>query len=334
MMKSDRPFAVVTTTQAPTPSIRTLADSLKPFGCPLLIIGDKNGPFTYDAKGTELLTLEQQIKLPFKLAPLLPEGHYTRKNLGFLIAMKRGATSIYETDDDNAPLANWHWRDRQTKARELAAQGWVNVYRFFSNEKIWPRGFPLDLIRQPLPGHASPDALLEIDAPIQQGLTNGSPDVDAVWRLVFDTHVTFRNEPSVYLPKGAWCPFNSQSTWWWPQAYPLMYLPSGCSFRMTDIWRSFIAQRCLWEMNTGLVFHAAEVIQDRNVHKLMKNFEDEISGYLKNDEIIGHLACLSLESGQKSAGPNLLKCYEALVEKNVFPASELALVKAWLADAG
>ena len=38
----------------------------------------------------------------------------------------------------------------------------------------------------------------------------------------------------------------------------LMYLPSTCTFRMTDIWRSLIAQRCLWELGQGVVFHAAD----------------------------------------------------------------------------
>jgi hypothetical protein len=36
------------------------------------------------------------------------------------------------------------------------------------------------------------DESQRINAPIQQGLADGSPDVDAVWRLLFDREVAFR----------------------------------------------------------------------------------------------------------------------------------------------
>ena len=46
-----------------------------------------------------------------------------------------------------------------------------------------------------------------VECPIQQGLVNGSPDVDAVWRLTFDQEFGFDEAPSVWLAPGAWCPF-------------------------------------------------------------------------------------------------------------------------------
>jgi hypothetical protein len=107
-------------------------------------------------------------------------------------------------------------------------------------------------------------------------LADHSPDVDAVWRLVLDRPFCFDKGESLYLAPGTWCPFNSQSTWWWPEAYPLLYLPSFCTFRMTDIWRSFVAQRCLWAVGQGVAFHASEVAQARNQHNLMRDFEDEV----------------------------------------------------------
>jgi hypothetical protein len=169
-------------------------------------------------------------------------------------------------------------------------------------------------------------------APVQQGLVDGSPDVDAVWRLVMDREIRFHRHGSVALPPGTWCPFNTQSTWWWPAAYPLMYLPSHCTFRMTDIWRSFVAQRCLWAMGGMLVFHASEVEQHRNEHCLMRDFEHEIPGYLQNDALVSTLAALDLEEGPHSAGPNLWICYQALVAERFLPADELPLVRAWLDD--
>ncbi len=328
-MINSRRISVVTTIQPPTASMRTLAERLKGEDCQLLIIGDKKGPFAYDLPGAELVTLEEQLKLPYKLAGLLPCLHYARKNVGYLMAFKRGASCIYETDDDNTPLANWHWRELRVPARRCPAIGWVNVYRAFSQENIWPRGFPLELSQQSFPNGSE---MSEVEAPIQQGLANGSPDVDAVWRLVLDKTITFQEGSSIFLPQNAWSPFNSQSTWWWPAAYPLMYLPSHCTFRMTDIWRSFVAQRCLWEMNTGLVFHGAEVWQDRNVHHLMTNFKDEVPGYLGNNEIVECLQETALKPGAGAVTENLLRCYEVLVGRGFLPEKEMDLVRAWVGD--
>jgi hypothetical protein len=325
--------AVVTTIQGPTGCMEGLLDHLRPLAAPLLILGDAKGPFAYDAPGSELVTLDDQLGTGFALARLLPTGHYCRKNVGYLLAFQRGAQRIYETDDDNAPLASWSPRERTVQAREVEGRRWFNAYRAFTDANIWPRGLPLDRILDPATWEHDANAPLnEHDCPIQQGLADRSPDVDAIWRLVLDRDFTFEQRPSVVLPEGTWCPFNSQSTWWWPPAYPLMYLPSYCSFRMTDIWRSFIAQRCLWELGHRLAFHAPEVYQERNVHDLMRDFRDEVPGYEGNDALVQRLIDLELTAGVDAVGDNLLACYRALVDDGHFPAKELELVEAWLRD--
>ena len=141
-----------------------------------------------------------------------------------------------------------------------------------------------------------------VECPIQQGLANGSPDVDAVWRLMFDREFDFDAGPSVFLGPGSWCPFNSQSTWWFRNAFALLYLPSLVSFRVTDIWRSFIAQRCLWELGSGVVFHAPESFQKRNIHNLLSDFEQEIPGYLNNNRIVSILEKTQLLGGPQQSG--------------------------------
>jgi hypothetical protein len=321
---------VITTIQPPTPAVQSLAHRLAQSDAHLIVIGDKKGPASYDIPGVAFRSLAQQLECPFELARKSPVGHYTRKNVGYLEAIQLGAACIYETDDDNAPLDHWAPRDRTVGVREVEASGWVNAYRCFTRERIWPRGLPLDA----LVGSFESEVLLgsverSVAAPIQQGLANGSPDVDAIWRLVLDRPFDFDDGPSVLLPPGAWCPFNSQSTWWWPEAYPLLYLPSHCSFRMTDIWRSFIAQRCLWELGVGVVFHAAEVLQDRNQHDLMRDFRDEIPGYQRNRELAQVLTDTALESGPGAVASNLRRCYQALVAHDFFQPAELDLVDCW-----
>jgi hypothetical protein len=347
-------YSVITTIQKPTASVLGLVNSLKKIGGKLIVAGDRKGPTDFhpprtDSDGieshnssgqgskiadrwpVEFLSLEDQLAISYELARLLPVGHYARKNMAYLAAIQQGATCIYETDDDNAPNENWVVRSEEVEACRVVVSDenrWVNVYRYFSTENVWPRGLPLDEIRQ-----AVPEVLIDNirkRAPIQQGLVNGSADVDAIWRLVMDREFFFEPRASVYLEPRNWCPFNTQTTWWWPVAYPLLYIPSYCSFRMCDIWKSFVAQRCLWELEMGIVFHAPEVYQDRNLHDLMRDFRDEIPGYDKNREICETLAICKLEKGESSVSENLLLCYEALVTNGILPSEELELVKVWI----
>jgi len=331
-MKSSCFYSVLTTIQQPTPAVHRLSKTVSQLDGHLIIVGDRKGPTEYPLKGTELLTLDNQLELPLTLPRLLPVNHYTRKNTGYLLAISHGATCLYETDDDNFPAAGWKLRARETKARVVSKGPWNNVYRNFTKENIWPRGFPLDQIASSTRKAPSLGRLQKVVSPIQQCLVNESADVDAIWRLVLDKPFQFDKGPSIALKRGVWCPFNSQNTWWWPEAYPLLYLPSGCTFRMTDIWRSFVAQRCVWELDGVLTFHAADAIQHRNNHNLFRDFQDEIPGYLTNEKIRETLESIPLVSGADSVGSNLRKCYETLVEKEIFPATELKLVDAWLKD--
>ena len=344
-------YSVITTIQNPTASVLGLVEKLNEVGGKLIVAGDKKGPadfnppsgVSYHSKSNiqnstplgpwpvEFLSLKDQLAMPCELAQLLPVGHYARKNLAYITAIQQGATCIYETDDDNAPNESWVVRKEEVEECRLLKKfedRWVNVYRYFSDENIWPRGLPLDEIRKPLFELVPMPAPKR--APIQQGLVNGSADVDAIWRLVMDREFFFEPRESVYLEPGNWSPFNTQSTWWWPVVYPLLYIPSYCSFRMCDIWKSFVAQRCLWELDLGIVFHAPEVYQDRNIHDLMRDFRDEVPGYENNREICKILVSTKLESGELHVAENLIRCYEALVAKGIFLAKELDLVKAWV----
>lgn len=325
--------AVITTIAPPTDSVRTFARTLAPLGASLIVIGDLKGPAEYELEGTTFLSLEKQFSSRHAIARKLPTGHYARKNVGYLEAIGHRAECIYETDDDNAPTASWAPRRLEVDAQTVIPRPWFNVYGAFTGENIWPRGFPLAALVDPGSRvHDPSGALVPVDAPIQQGLVDGSPDVDAVWRLVMNRRFEFRKGPSVLLTPGTWCPFNSQSTWWWPEVYPLLYLPSFCSFRMTDIWRSFVAQRCLWELAAGVVFHPPEVIQQRNTHDLLRNFRDEIPGYLGNEEIARRLSDLSLRPGRGAVPDNLVRCYETLRDGGFFPEGEMEMVRTWVAD--
>ena len=314
------------------PVLSSYASACKENGVRFIVVGDTKSPATFQLEGCDFFSLEQQRKSGFSLAVDLPEKHYGRKNLGYLEAIRNGAQLIIETDDDNYPRPEfWSDRRQQIDATSVVQGGWVNVYAYFTSERIWPRGFALEHLQDQVPD-LNKFNIDSINAPIQQGLADDNPDVDAIYRLALPLPLKFNNGKEIALGRDSWCPFNSQNTTWFKEAFPLLYLPSYCSFRMTDIWRSFIAQRIAWENNWSVVFHRATVYQERNMHNLMRDFSDEIPGYLNNKKLTDTLLSLHLKPGKDAIGENLVTCYESLVSIGLIGEKELPLLHAWLHD--
>ena len=324
-------FLVVTTIAEPTPILRTLAEGCSGAGWDFIVIGDRKSPARFQLEDCQFYSLDRQKALGFNITALLPVDHYARKNLGYLMALSEGASIIVETDDDNSPApAFFEQRQRYRSAAVIDCAGCVNVYRYFTDALIWPRGLPLDSIHS-TPELPSPAESL-IDCPIQQGLIDDNPDVDAIYRLILPLPIRFARAPHVALGTGSRCPFNSQNTAWARAAAPLLYLPSYCSFRVTDIWRSFIAQRIAWQYSWRVLYYGATMRHQRNHHDLMRDFSDENPGYLHNRTIIESLEKLSLYARPERIGDNLLICYEQLVSDGILDARELVLCRAWLDD--
>jgi hypothetical protein len=312
------------------PVVKKIAEESTLHGIPFIMVGDTKSPNEFQLKGCDFYSIERQNGLAFELAKILPTKHYARKNIGYLIAISKGAETIIETDDDNIPLPGfWNKRTKEVTAHYLSAQGWVNIYKYFTDLPIWPRGFALEHIQDNMSALEAP---VSIQTPIQQGLANENPDVDAIYRLTLPLPVNFMEGNNVALGNGSFCPFNSQNTTWFKEAFPLLYLPSYCSFRMTDIWRSFVAQRIAWTCGWPVLFHSSTVWQERNDHNLMKDFSDEISGYLNNNKIYESLRDLKMKEGIENIPGNMTLCYRKLIEMNLVGANEIKLLDAWLKD--
>ena len=334
-MKKTNTSVVVTSIFHPTKALKEIAKGTQQNSWDFVIVGDVSSPADFNLEGADFYSIAQQEALDFSLASLCPKKHYTRKNIGYLITMSRGSEVIVETDDDNIPVASF-WDTREAfVALDLLndRSGWANVYDLFSDSNIWPRGLPLEYV-----ANANDYTLAyggdTMFSPIQQGLADENPDVDAVYRMTQSLPINFdKRERAIGLGKGAWCPFNSQNTTWFKEAFPLLYLPSFCTFRMTDIWRSFVAQRVAWECGWHIIFHNATVYQERNEHNLLHDFEQEVPGYLMNNQIKDLLENLSLRSGVEHIPHNMMLCYEELVRRNIInDKREIALLTAWLED--
>ena len=323
---------IVTTINAPNRALREIQERSGELGATFYVVGDTKSPDDFSLPGARWYDVEAQRGLGFRYAQACPTRHYARKNIGYLAAMRDGATVILETDDDNIPRDGfWAPRVRRVVGDHVIRAGWCNAYGYFTDALIWPRGLPLDRIRDTLPPTA-PTAVDGVDCPIQQGLADENPDVDALYRLILPLPQSFRVDRRVVLGRGVWCPFNSQNTTTWRDAFPLLYLPFHCSFRMTDIWRSFVAQRLAWECGWAVAFHEPTVWQERNEHDLMRDFADEVPGYLHNDRIRKTLEDLPLAPGTAALDANLARAYAALIALGVVGAEEARLLDAWRSD--
>jgi hypothetical protein len=327
----DKTFLVITSiAEQNNPVLEKFARESSECNIPFIVIGDKKSPKDFNLKGCDYYSIKRQQTLSFGLVKGLPYNHYARKNLGYLIAMSQGAEIIMETDDDNIPLEGfWNRPFRTIKAHLLENTNWVNVYKYFTDAHIWARGFSLENIQDNLPPLENQ---ILADCPIQQGLTDENPDVDAIYRLTMPLPFRFKKSENIALGNNSICPVNSQNTTWFKEAFPLLYLPSGCSFRMTDIWRSFIAQRIAWTCGWSVLFRNSTMWHQRHDHNLLDDFRDEISGY-ENSALLCHsLKTLDLKPGKENIPENMIRCYTKMVDLNLVDKSEIILLKAWIKD--
>ena len=101
---------------------------------------------------------------------------------------------------------------------------------------------------------------------------------------------------------------------------------------MTDIWRSFVCQACMWPNGWRVAFYEPTVFQERNEHNLLRDFEDEMPGYLTNDKIAEAFSRLSLKIGEEYLIENMMLCYEKLVSMGLVGKEELRLLEVWQQD--
>ncbi|MBI5530078.1 MAG: DUF288 domain-containing protein [Candidatus Doudnabacteria bacterium] len=288
----------------------------------LVIVGDKKSPSSYNLLA-EYLNVEKQKDLFGDFSESLPYNHYSRKNLGYLFAINKGADIIAESDDDNIPYSSWGIVPKQEKFNFISSPRFPNVYKEFTKEFVWPRGLPLDLI---LSKDKNKKVKKAGEVLIWQGLADGSPDVDAIYRLVLGKNITFKKNAVLALNKQVVSAFNSQNTIWKKKAFPFLYLPHTVTFRYTDILRSFVAQFGIWQMNGHLGFLSPTVKQERNIHNLLRDFKDEVPMYNTFYEVVEILSNCVLK-GEKN---DLLIMYQALFEKGVVKEQELLSVRLWL----
>lgn len=288
----------------------------------VIIVADKNTPLD-DFKTLNCILLDNntQEKLYPKLYKLLPENHYSRKNIGYIYAIKNKYTTIAELNDDIYINDNWNTY-MYDYLHVVWGNQWINIYKYFTDKLIWPRGLPISKKNN---SYTSINKLISCeDIAIYQGLIDISPDCDAVYNLcTTNDNFTFdKNISPIAINNQTMCPFNSKNTIW-KSCFEYLYLPSTVNGTYTDILRSYIANYGLQKHNKYLAYTPATATCERINYTNINILENELQIYNSWD-IINNL------NVHLNTDMDLYTMYNELYKLNIVDEQELNIIQAWL----
>jgi hypothetical protein len=146
---------------------------------------------------------------------------------------------------------------------------------------LWHRGYPLELLPK---RDYTRKTRKTVRVDVQADFWNGDPDVDAVCRMEHAPECSF--DPGCFpLAADKMGPFGSQNTFLrgaWLRDY-FMFPHVG---RMDDIWASYYLQA----KGCRVVWNQASVYQQRNLHDLTHDMQQEYPGYENNLRLVRDLA--------------------------------------------
>jgi len=281
-------WGVTTTINLPTLAVQQIGR----LGFCLAVVGDKKTPrnWSIDAANVIFLDVEAHGSLGYDSETITPFNSFARKTLGYLFAIQHGAESLYDFDDDNFFLDTATAVDtlshRTQQFRSLTSSSSVtNVYKHYMGHpavNIWPRGYPIELIKAQETLRVTSVAGRE-DVAVVQFLQSKNPDLDAIYRMTQRIPATFlpEHQECVRIDPKSYCPFNAQATWFDRRAFWGLLLPMTVNGRVSDIWRSYVIQRILRTGGQVLAFCPAIVEHERNPHNLMRDFNSDNNGGIK-----------------------------------------------------
>lgn len=301
----------------------------------LIIVCDVKTPVDkYNDINCILLTLDKQKELYPHLYQLLPFNHYCRKNIGYVYAINNNYDIIIDTDDDNIPydifFDNLENNFKNYQKKIISNSKYFNIYKMFTSEHIWPRGYPLNEINKK--EQYNIDIYEKDNIGIIQSLVDGDPDVDSIYRLTSNNeqlNFKFQKNNNLYiLSYDSYCPANTQNTYWLNKnIFYLLYIPSFISFRYCDILKMYIAQKFISKDNLRLSFLESMVFQKRNVHNLMKDFNDEIEMFNSTEKLIQILDKTIINDRIES----FISIYKNLIDVSIIKdKKELDIINEWI----
>lgn len=293
------------------------------------------------------LSLDEQSRLGFKVIEFLPYDSYVRKTVGYLFAIQHGAKKIFDADDRGEVIdgdlgkhfdvellgENARQEIILQYSHENPNRTVVNPYIHFGQRSVWPRGLPLENVGEV--GHE--EYYTEVFGGkqfIQQGISNGLPDVDSVFYFTrksgleafdirFDDHA-----PKVALPQGIMVPLNSFNTIFHSSALWALMLPVSVSTMASDVLRGYWAQRLLWEVGGFVVVYPPTVHRYDRIEAYP--FSEEKDLHVNVGRLIKFL--VSWRSNKHRLFEKILELSYVMAEEKFWTEKDVQFTAAWLQD--
>jgi len=355
-------WSVVTTINEPSEAVIRAANMK---GWCIVIVADTKTPIDYmekmglpDRPEIHFLSVEQQKQMAegentkaAEFARAIPYEHFSRKNLGYLYAIQRGAAFIFDFDDDNiidlvedtvsrtsAPI------DLLPNEHTLLGAGFVlmtkdvfNPYPLMGSSipNSWPRGFPIhSSIDENFHGNilygSKKYSMKQIG--VLQFVANENPDIDAVHRMTKPLPMYFKGRDQggspIVTPLHAFVPYNAQATIHTPYSLWATLLPSTVPGRVSDIWRGYFAEAIFQEYGLQVAFLPPDITQKRNPHDLMADMDAERDLYHKTSVLIHFLNDWIPET--ETVPGRMEELWISLYERGYIEEEDVRLVQLWL----
>ncbi|XP_022742098.1 probable glycosyltransferase STELLO2 [Durio zibethinus] len=337
-------WIVVSVSSYPSDALKKM---VKINGWQVLAIGNSRTPRDWSLKGAIFLSLDMQANLGFRVVDHLPYDSYVRKSVGYLFAIQHGAKKIFDADDRGEVIDNDLRKHFDVElvgegARQEAILQYshdnpnrivVNPYIHFGQRSVWPRGLPLENVGEI--GHE--EFYTEVFGGkqfIQQGISNGLPDVDSVFYFTrksgleafdikFDDHA-----PKVALPQGMMVPLNSFNTIYHSSAFWALMLPVSVSTMASDVLRGYWGQRLLWEIGGYVAVYPPTVHRYDRIEAYP--FSEEKDLHVNVGRLIKFL--VSWRSNKHRLFEKILELSYVMAEEGFWNEQDLKFTAAWLQD--
>ncbi|KAL6610028.1 hypothetical protein ACP70R_039997 [Stipagrostis hirtigluma subsp. patula] len=337
-------WIVVSVSSPPTAALAALARVME---WQLLAVGNSHTPSGWELKGAIFLSLELQAQLGYRSIDFLPYASHVRKTAGYLFTIQHGAKVIFDADDRaevpgndlgkhfdidlGSGVANHPVLLQYSHADPNRTV--VNPYVHFGQRSVWPRGLPLDKVGEV--GHeAFYTEVFSGRQFIQQGLSDGLPDVDAVFYFTrkpptaaFDLRFD-AEAPKVALPQGMMAPVNSFNTLFQSPAFWGLMMPVTVSSMAADVIRGYWAQRILWEIGGYVAFYPPTIY--RKDHVQAYPFAEEKDLHVNVGRLNKFL--IKWRSNKRTLFQRILDLSYAMAEEGFWTEQDVRLTAAWLQD--
>jgi hypothetical protein len=243
-----------------------------------------------------------------KLEQVIPYNSDNRRNIGYLLAIEKGAEIVISIDDDNYPT-NEDFYETHAKVGTTArlktvssVNNWFNPCTMLETSHghtIYPRGFPYSRRwkDKATSNHSSGRIVLNM------GLWLGVPDADAATHLIEPVTIKGIKSEQVMLAPGTFCPINTQNTAFHKDVLPCYYyVLMGAQIeglkldRYGDIWSGYFAKKIIDKVDDRVSIGRPLTDHRRNIHDLFKDLKAELYGMIMTERLIEFLEPLDLSA--------------------------------------